>query len=116
MAMIIPLLASKVRLNTPWLQKTKNLFSKPGDVLSGLDCHQCYTKADQQACLPGMKSGGLLTTSTPVHSLGLVSLIAFSRSGSMSLLGPPFSEDVLGLSYLVSGVGGLGDGHGGRRE
>lgn len=43
----------------------------------------------------------LLATSTPVHSLELVSVIVFSRSGSISLsLGLLFSEDLLGLRYL----------------
>lgn len=60
---------------------------------------------------------GFLTTSTCVHSLELVSLTAFSRSGSISLyMGLPFAEDILELSYLVSRIGGLGDGHRGRRE
>lgn len=57
-----------------WLWKTKNLFPKSSDVLSGLDCHQAHTRVEQQACPTSMKSGGLLATSTPVYSLGSVSL------------------------------------------
>lgn len=49
-----------------------------------------------------MKSGRLLATSTSDHSLEVVSLIAFSRSGFISLyLGLPFSEDVLALTFLA---------------
>lgn len=59
----------------------------------------------------------LLATSTSVHSLELVSLIALPRYYFIFLyLGLPYSKDLLGLSYLGIQGWGSGDGHRGRRE
>lgn len=105
MAAMIPLLAGKVRLSSLTADDQEPV-PQAQRCSPGLDCPQAYTREEQLTCPTCVKSGGFQAFSTPVHSLELVSLIAFTKSGSFSLyLGPAFSEIVLGLSYL--GILGL---------